>query len=516
MIDSATKDMIELEVNDFGPVVAAKIDLRPLTVFIGPSNTGKSYLAILTYALHRHFSDESNLVNRRFRRMPTMFIDHYGSRKWPERTIEEFIDLAKKIGIESEQNRPAKSINFSDSIVEFIRSKFEDQGNTIGDVILRCFGVNHSKDLVRKGKKGSANIVLRKRNENTSDPIEHRMEINSSFGSFNTKFPDRNEIRLKLGKNEYLSRYLQHSAMRLISQSGLEGEPKNSHLWEFSQAIIDCMRPQIVGPLRAPAFYLPADRTGIMHAHSVVVGALIESAAMTGLRPAAPSMPMLSGVLADFLEQLIQLDRFSHGRRKPRHNLDKAIEATILKGEIGFDKSIGTGYPHYTYKPKGWAEDISLMHASSMVSELAPVVLYLRHVVMAGDVLIVEEPESHLHPAMQVEFTRQLASLVKAGIRVIVTTHSEWVLEELANTVRRSQIPKSRSVDVGGNHPALTPNQVGAWLFKQRSRPKGTVVEEVILDYETGLYPTDYDIVSENLYNESASIFRHIQSGNLK
>ncbi|MCY3791065.1 MAG: AAA family ATPase, partial [Gemmatimonadetes bacterium] len=49
------QDTLELEVANFGPIVEAKIDLRPLTVFVGPSNTGKSYLAILIYALHRFF-----------------------------------------------------------------------------------------------------------------------------------------------------------------------------------------------------------------------------------------------------------------------------------------------------------------------------------------------------------------------------------------------------------------------------------------------------------------------------
>ncbi len=85
------------------------------------------------------------------------------------------------------------------------------------------------------------------------------------------------------------------------------------------------------------------------------------------------------------------------------------------------------------------------MNSSSMISELAPVVLYLRHIVQPGEVLIIEEPESHLHPAMQVEFIRQLAGVVRSGIRVMLTTHSEWVLEELANLIRlsgTSQIPQ--------------------------------------------------------------------------
>ena len=47
---------LELSVRSFGPIVEADIDLRPMTVFVGPSNTGKSYLAVLIYALHRFFS----------------------------------------------------------------------------------------------------------------------------------------------------------------------------------------------------------------------------------------------------------------------------------------------------------------------------------------------------------------------------------------------------------------------------------------------------------------------------
>ena len=43
MDDLTKQDSLELEVANFGPIVAAKIDLRPLTVFVGPSNTGKSY-----------------------------------------------------------------------------------------------------------------------------------------------------------------------------------------------------------------------------------------------------------------------------------------------------------------------------------------------------------------------------------------------------------------------------------------------------------------------------------------
>lgn len=54
-IKETTHPNIHLAVQNFGPIARAEIDLRPLTVFVGESNTGKTYLAALIYALHRTF-----------------------------------------------------------------------------------------------------------------------------------------------------------------------------------------------------------------------------------------------------------------------------------------------------------------------------------------------------------------------------------------------------------------------------------------------------------------------------
>ena len=139
-------------------------------------------------------------------------------------------------------------------------------------------------------------------------------------------------------------------------------------------------------------------------------------------------------------------------------------------------------------------------------------VLYLRHLVGPGNVLIVEEPESHLHPAMQVAFTRQLAALVNAGIHVIVTTHSEWLLEELANIVRRSKLPRSKRGDIEGGNVALRSEQVGAWLFEPKLQPKGSLVREIRLN-DTGLYPSGYDAVATALHNDWAELSSQIKDG---
>ena len=219
-------------------------------------------------------------------------------------------------------------------------------------------------------------------------------------------------------------------------------------------------------------------------------------------------------MIADFLEQVIQMPPGVltplGARRGPLDDFAKDLEDQVLGGAVRQVRG-ETGYPIFSYRPQGWKDDLPLMRTSSMVSELAPVVLYVRHLVQPGNVLIIEEPEAHLHPGMQAVFARELARLVHAGVRIILTTHSEWFVEQIGNLVRLSELPEDRRADIAGADVALTSDQVGVWLFTTKKRPKGSVVEEVTLDPDTGLFPTGYDEVSEALYNESAETFNRLQ-----
>ena len=185
--------------------------------------------------------------------------------------------------------------------------------------------------------------------------------------------------------------------------------------------------------------------------------------------------------------------------------LSDEIEDSILGGQVSIRKSTGINNPRFTYKPNGWSRDLSLINVSSMVSELTPIVLYLRNVVSPGSTLIIEEPESHLHPAMQVQLTRQIAKMVDSGINVIVTTHSEWVLEELANIVRRSEITDNSQAKSDGDNIALHPDQVGAWQFRLNEKGDGSTITEIQLD-ESGLYPSGFDEVAIELHNDWVAI----------
>ena len=491
----AKQDALELEVANFGPIVEAKIDLRPLTVFVGPSNTGKSYLAILIYALHRFFSDSVGF-GMFWNAMP---------RELPQRTIDAIEEWAQQTF--TADKRVERSLVLPSPVTDEIRSLLDAQGDQLGNEIIRCFGMDETSALVRKGNRKGARVVFRRHVSNGSAPFEHELMIGTQGSKFKTTIPAETPIRISVEEDATIN-YLHRMAVDSGSKAGRSHKERDSFVSETLQILSDPALAQLAGPLRVPASYLPADRTGIMHAHRVLLGSLLNRASQPGLRQGDP-LPDLSGVVTDFLKQLIELGDLAERQSNKADALAKRIEQAILTGSVQI-KTSATGYPLFFYKPDGWKNALPLMNTSSMVSELAPVVLYLRHVVQPGETLIIEEPEAHLHPAMQVEFIRQIAALVKADVRVIITTHSEWVLETLANLVRLSDLPKARRKGIEDADLVLRPDQVGAWLFKPKRSPKGSVVEEIQFDPDAGGLVSDYSDVAEQLYNEWTTIGNRI------
>lgn len=513
MRNNPAHNNIELEVSDFGPIVEAKLDLRPLTVFVGPSNTGKSYLAILIYALQRYFSDLARPYGRRL-----SFRSFWGGwgpdlEMLPEECRTALVEMAKYRTAPEETSPERDRIVIPAPVLEFIRSRLDEQGGEIGKEIGRAFGsTDKISSLVRKGSRKGAQVVFRRRDSKDPVPVEQRLVLRRNRAEFSTAVPAGNRIQVDRTKNRVVADYLDRMAVMLADDQQVRDRSFEHYVVpRLIEYLARFTLGHVVGPLQLPAFYLPADRIGVMHAHSAVVSAVLGNAPMAGLRPAARTS-LLSGVLSDFLQQLIELDRPPYRRRRRAQELDKRIEKSILGGSINVERSKLIDYPHFTYRPEGWKQHLPLMRASSMVSELAPVVLYLRYMVGRNSVLIIEEPESHLHPEMQVEFTRQLAAMVHSGMRVIVTTHSEWVLEELSNLVLASKVSKEHRKGLSSGSVALAPNEVGAWLFQQKKRPRGSVVTELELE-RSGLYSSSFDSVAAATHNEWARIADLIEGG---
>lgn len=243
-----------------------------------------------------------------------------------------------------------------------------------------------------------------------------------------------------------------------------------------------------------------------MNVYGTLVSALVDSVALAE-SDRARAVPPLSVVQRDFLAQLLEM-RFARRKRprrdrQPLWSVAQRIEEEILGGAVEVGGRPGVAHPHFSYRPHGWETGLPLTQASSVVSELAPLVLCLRNV-DPGDLVIIDQPESHLHPAMQVAFAERIAEIVRAGVRVILTTHSEWVLEGLGNVVGRAALAERSEGETAAE--SLDAGDVGVWLFKPTRDGDGSTVKEIALDADTGLYPSGFDAVAAALHNDWAKI----------
>ena len=194
-------------------------------------------------------------------------------------------------------------------------------------------------------------------------------------------------------------------------------------------------------------------------------------------------------------------------------SLGKALERETLRGKVRMNSSQFGRLPEVMYSPVGSMENIQLNRASSMVAELAPLVLFLNGLVEPGDTLILEEPEAHLHPAAQALIAKTIAKVVQAGVRVVITTHSDWFLKEIGNLILEGELESMSDLPHEDNHPkqdALHVAQVGAWLFRQDSEIGGSIIEEIKFDKCDGIEPAEYERVAEDLYNRSVDLQNRI------
>ncbi|MDO9048913.1 MAG: AAA family ATPase [Methylobacter sp.] len=83
------------------------------------------------------------------------------------------------------------------------------------------------------------------------------------------------------------------------------------------------------------------------------------------------------------------------------------------------------------FVPKGKQIKLSMDESSSAVRSLLDIGFYLRHMAKPGDLLMVDEPELNLHPENQRRVARLFARLVNLGIKVFITTHSDYIIKEL-------------------------------------------------------------------------------------
>lgn len=516
---------VRIDVQNFGPISSGSVDLRPLTVFVGRSNAGKTYFSTLIYALHKTLSGFPLLPM--FEEPDAFDIVGLAGDENVKGSVEEFKDVFQRVNSNSEP------LMFSDMPI-VMQSYLEDylqDDRPIMDVLVpslfECFDVDHISRLIRRGGNSDdelpndAKISVSVSNGNEG---MWRLDIDSflsekpagevkilnhailpNIDSWNTEqtrrlkslpaylkdiasFVDDEPEEHRLDSQAEVELYTYFSALRDILYEGIHYDDDNGY---------------------ADIYYLPAARSSIMQTHRIIASAFVTLFTERN-REYVEEMPSITKPIADFIRMITLYGRTREPSGHIKDIID-SLEKNVLGGEIQISQSI-LGSPKFTYRPNNTQETFHLTQVSSMVSELSPLVLRLKLGVSLGDTLIIEEPEAHLHPAAQAEMAGIIALIVNAGIRVILTTHSDWILQEIGNLMRVGVLEKEGvSLSDQGLSNSLSPNDVGTWLFGRDGDASGYKIEEVPFDSIEGIEPSEYESVAEQLYNRSAVLQNRLE-----
>lgn len=123
-----------------------------------------------------------------------------------------------------------------------------------------------------------------------------------------------------------------------------------------------------------------------------------------------------------------------NGPKSPFGRLATRIEESIQTGHRTGYESTALGGRELALRVSDSLR-IDLYNASSSIKQLAPLLLYLRYRAAPQQLLIIDEPEMNLHPEGQAKLLEALAMLSNLGVHVLLTTHSPYIMTHLNNLI---------------------------------------------------------------------------------
>ncbi|WP_152614063.1 MULTISPECIES: AAA family ATPase [unclassified Leisingera] len=400
---------MKLKINNVGRISKGEIEPKPLTMFVGQNDSGKTYAASTMWALLRH-------INRPETRAFTNNIPG----------LKDFISTST--------GGDSGHFEFSagPKDVKKIRDNTVKSFNKNIDVILQdAIGYDGFSDskISLEGDDSSSAIKLNLYVEKFETIEEVEVEVEDEEESYDIEIQtvDRFNYSCKVEYGTTQKELFSYEDLELDIFAGfIESNVRQSLIG------ISCFGLDWLGMRNV--IYLPAARTGIMLALDYFVSGTLDRSKMAGKE--LEESGTLPRPIQDFALNLSRRT-FRPFWKKRDHHL-----GNLIQGEFSRRSHTRGDYVYSIENGKG---EIPLASTSSLVTELAALSV-LSHRVTQRTLLIFEEPEAHLHLSAQREMARSLAKMVNSGIKVLITTHSDTFLQQLNNLISLHHLKGDREL----------------------------------------------------------------------
>ena len=435
--------MTQINFENLGNIFKGSIKLNNLTIFTGDNNTGKTYATYGVYSLlDKDFEYNLKEINP--------IIDELYKNGLYNLDLKTFFDKNySKMKEEIE-------ISFSNSL-SYVFSANEDEF----DKSKMTFDLDTKKiqeDLVKKFHKST--LTLGKHNNVI---LELNKEKNSTI------------LQIVLLKKDVSKNIITDNIKNVLSYF-------------------------IFNTLFSNSFLLPAERTGLNLFYqelNSVRTAMLHHIGKEKINKMALIKDFIVSrypqPIADYIDFLgnINVLRKSTSDFK---DLALIIQKEILKGKYKVEKE---GIYFIPYKKSSNQENynnkISLHLTSSTIKTFFSLVFHLEHLAKVGETLIIDEPELNLHPNNQRIIARILSIISNKGIKVIVSTHSDYFIREINNLImlksdfesKREIMKKYSYIDT----MLISNDNVSAYLFDDNT------IKEMHIDKEEGIIAKTFDDV---------------------
>ena len=407
-----------LYVKNFAKIKEAEIELAPFTLFIGDNNSGKSYLMTLIYGL---IKDTYNIINMIFKNKELV------------NSTEEYSKVKNII------NSYINSLHYNKLILE---DEFEE------DIKLRD---NEVKEFINL-----FNVLL---NKNIKEVVNYIFNTNDGeiiLESFKVNFDCYMDKLFSIEKSKVIDRNMKevNSIYILYNNNGVgynfleDNIDYTSIIKIFLNFIINIYFSNFISD-NINTYFLPVSRTGFLLSYTDIVKSSLElkyDAYAINKENQGNNLPR---PVIDFLFNFTDLPyrkmkkkQYIH-RRINQVNIIKILENDIIDGKVDVDEETGSIYyqPNHVYNS---GQSVFPMHlCSSVITELTPLILFLKYYGYYKNI-IMEEPEISLHPYLQQQLTRVFIKLVNSGKNVLITTHSDTIVQHINNMIKLNANEKER------------------------------------------------------------------------